>query len=178
MDRRSAVKGILILTGGLIVVPSCVMEDGRASIPLRHLEVSQTQEKLLAEVVEVLLPATETPGAKDLGLHLFTLDMVDDCYSPKEQKDFMRGMEVFQKITKKQLGNSFQEATPEQRQRLIAEVNAGKAPEEVLAFYSILKKQTIKGYLNSELVMTKLRKYELVPSRYVAVHPVTTASIS
>jgi hypothetical protein len=102
--------------------------------------------------------------------------MVDDLHSPKDQKLFLDGMETFQKMAKKQTGNSFMECSPQQRQEIIAAVNAGNAPQEVDAFYKILKNQTITGYLNSELVMTKLRIYELVPSRYIAYYPVQAAT--
>ncbi|RNI21781.1 gluconate 2-dehydrogenase subunit 3 family protein [Rufibacter latericius] len=178
MNRRTAVKGLLIFTGGLMLVPSCMMESSKASIKLKHLSVSGEEEKMLAELVETLIPTTDTAGGKALGLHKFTLKMVDDLFSPEDQKAFTEGMDAFQKHTKKQTGNTFVEATPQQRQEIIAAVNAGKAPEEVLAFYKILKDQTIRGYLNSELVMTKLRKYELVPSRYLAYYPVKAAKAS
>jgi hypothetical protein len=59
----------------------------------------------------------------------------------------------------------------------MAAVNAGQATQEVVAFYQILKKQTITGYLNSELVMTKLRIYELVPSRYIAYYPLKASTL-
>ncbi|WP_276496646.1 gluconate 2-dehydrogenase subunit 3 family protein [Pontibacter litorisediminis] len=173
MDRRSVVKGLLIFAGGAAVLPSCVLEEGKASIPLRHLDVSAGQEELLAEVVETILPATDTPGAKDMGLHLFTLKMLDDCYGAEEQQAFMAGMDAFAELTKAQAGKRFTKCSPEQRRAVIATINGGEAPEEVLTFYRILKNETIKGYLNSQLVMTTLRVYELVPGRYEAYYPVT-----
>jgi len=173
MDRRSVVKGLLIFAGGVAVLPSCVLEEGKASIPLDHLDVSAEQEELLAEMVETILPATDTPGAKAMGLHLFTLKMLDDCYGQEDQQAFMQGMAAFAQLAKEQAGKRFTRCNPEQRQELIAAVNAGQAPEEVLTFYRILKSETIKGYLNSELVMTTLRVYELVPGRYEAYYPVT-----
>ncbi|CAM3529944.1 gluconate 2-dehydrogenase subunit 3 family protein [Pontibacter korlensis] len=178
MNRRSVVKGLLLFTGGAMLLPSCMMEEAKASISLQHLSVSEEQEKLLAEVVDTIIPATDTPGAKEMGLHLFALKMLDDCYEAEEQQSFMKGMDAFEELTKKQTGNSFVDLSSKQKNEVIAAVNAKNAPEEVLAFYEILKNQTIKGYLNSELVMTKLRIYELVPGRYNAYFPVNKAQIS
>ncbi|WP_276499491.1 gluconate 2-dehydrogenase subunit 3 family protein [Pontibacter litorisediminis] len=178
MDRRSAVKGLLILAGGVAVLPSCVLEEGKASIPLDHLDVSQGQEELLAELVETILPATDTPEGREMGLHLFALKMVDDCYRQEERQAFMQGMAAFEELAKSQAGSRFGKLSPEQRQKLVAAVNAGQAPQEVLVFYKILKGETIKGYLNSELVMTRLRVYELVPGRYEAYYPISKAQIS
>ncbi|MCX2739527.1 gluconate 2-dehydrogenase subunit 3 family protein [Pontibacter anaerobius] len=178
MNRRSVVKGLLIFAGGVAVLPSCVLEEGKASIPLDHLDVSEGQEKLLAEMVETILPTTDTPGAREMGLHLFALKMVDDCYSEQDRQAFMQGMAAFEGMAKKQTGDTFLDASPKQRQEIIVAVNGKNAPEEVQAFYSILKNETIKGYLNSELVMTQLRVYELVPGRYDAYYPITKAQIS
>lgn len=157
--------------------PSCVAEEGKASIQLDHLDVSEGQEQLLAEMVETLIPATDTAGAKELGLHLFTLKMLDDCYEQQDQLAFMEGMTSFEKLSKQQQGKPYMKCDLQQRQQLIATVNAGNAPADVLAFYKILKEQTIKGYLNSELVMTRLRIYELIPSRYNGYHPINTGAI-
>ncbi len=176
MNRRTAVKGLLVFTGGLMLLPSCLTQEGKASVQLKHLEVSAEEEKMLGELVETIIPTTDTAGGKQLGLHKFTLKMVDDLYSPEDQKTFIEGMEAFRKLAKKQTGSSFVECSPQQRQEVIAAVNAGKAPQDVLSFYKILKDQSIIGYLNSELVMTKLRIYELVPSRYIAYHPVKTST--
>ncbi|MBC3540142.1 gluconate 2-dehydrogenase subunit 3 family protein [Rufibacter sediminis] len=178
MKRRAAVKGLLIFTGGLVLLPSCMLERDKASVQLKHLEVSGDDEKMLAELVETLIPTTDTAGAKTLGLHKFTLKMVDEVYGEEDQRAFQDGMAAFQKQTKKQTGSTFAECTPPQRQEVVAAVNAGNAAPEVLAFYKIVKDQTILGYLNSELVMTKLRKYELVPSRYLAYYPVKAAKVT
>jgi len=173
MDRRSVVKGLLLFAGGVAVLPSCVLEEGKASIQLDHLDVSAEQEELLAEIAETILPATDTPGAKAMGLHLFTLKMLDDCYGQEEQQAFMAGMVAFDELAREQAGKRFIKCSPEPRQTLVSAVNDGQAPEEGLTFYRILKGETIKGYLNSELVMTTLRLYELVPGRYEAFYPVT-----
>ncbi|TPE44037.1 gluconate 2-dehydrogenase subunit 3 family protein [Pontibacter mangrovi] len=178
MDRRSVVKGLLIFAGGAVMLPSCVLDESKASIPLDNLDVSEGQEQLLAQLVETIIPATDTPGGKAMGLHLFTLKMVDDCHGKEDREVFMKGMDAFDELAKKQAGDSFTKLSPAEQRDVVAAVNEGKASEEVLGFYAILKGETIKGYLNSELVMTKLRVYELVPGRYDAYYPVNKEQIS
>ena len=124
------------------------------------------------------MPATDTPGAKELGLHLFALKMLDDCYEQKDQVAFMDGITAFEELVEKQTGKSFTGSSTEQRSAVVAALDAGSAPNEVLVFYSMLKDQVIKGYLNSEYVMTKLRVYELIPGRYNAYFPVNKAQVS
>lgn len=49
--------------------------------------ISGTQKKLLGELSETLIPASDTPGAKDVSAHLFALMMIGDCYK-KEDKGY------------------------------------------------------------------------------------------
>ncbi|WP_342327395.1 gluconate 2-dehydrogenase subunit 3 family protein [Pedobacter sp. FW305-3-2-15-E-R2A2] len=165
MNRRLAIKQVLIFAGGMALLPSCLREEGKVSIQLQHLDISATQEKLLAEIAELILPKTNTPGAKDLKLHLFVLKMLDDCYEKQEQESFMKGLDAFEGL-----------AGAELQQKLI-EANAGKPglAKEIADFYAIMKSRTIGGYLNSKYVMSNLVIWELVPGRYNGYFPVKTA---
>src|SRR5690606_41927465 len=55
------------------------------SIALNHLQVNGEEEDLLALIAETIIPETDTPGARTVGAHHFTLVMVDDCL-PKDQQ--------------------------------------------------------------------------------------------
>ncbi|SDL48585.1 Gluconate 2-dehydrogenase subunit 3 [Catalinimonas alkaloidigena] len=175
MNRRSALQNLVLFAGGVMIFPACSREtkEGQpASIELTHLDVSADQEAMMAELVETLIPTTDTAGGKAMGLHLFVLNMVDDCYESTHQEAFLQGMAQFDEMARNQTGESFAATTPEQRQKLVADLNGRKGDDVLTTFYSITKNETIKGYLNSELVMTKLRVYELVPGRYNPLFPI------
>ena len=178
MDRRSVVKNLVLFSGAVVLLPACITEEKKASIRLENLTVTEGQERVLADVAETIIPATDTAGAKELGLHLFVLKMLDDCHDEKDQETFMAGLTKFEETVKKQYGSSFTACSKEQRQEAIAALNNNKAPQDVLTFYSIMKNETIIGYLNSELVMTKLRVYELIPGRYDGYYPVSKTVVS
>lgn len=165
MNRRLAIKQVLILAGGVVLLPSCLRTEDKSTLKLSHLDVSLSQEQLLAEITELIIPKTDTPGAKDLNLHLFVLKMVDDCMDTKDHEHFMKGFTYFE-------GRK-----PEEIKTLIAEANAGKKalPEEVINFYKVVKSRTIGGYLNSKYVMSNLVIWELVPGRYNGYFPVKAA---
>lgn len=149
MNRRTAVKNLFIIAGGLALLPSCLREEGGASIVLNRLKVTSAQEELLADLVEALIPETDSPGAKTLNLHLFVLKMVDDCHSPEEQKLFMEGLKKLRE---------------EEKDFVIFWENESGAKGS--DFAKIVKRRSIQGYLNSEYVMTNKLIYELVPGRY------------
>lgn len=165
MNRRLAIKQVLIFAGGLALLPSCLRNEGKVSIQLQHLDISAAQEKLLAEIAELIIPKTNTSGAKDLGLHLFVLKMLDDCYDKAEQEQFINGLKAFEGLEGAEL------------KQLLTEANANKPglAKEISQFFSIMKSRTIGGYLNSKYVMSNLVIWELVPGRYNGYFPVKTA---
>lgn len=150
MNRRTAIKQLFIVAGGLMIASSCNGGGDSASIELRHIKLSADDEALIGDLVEAIIPKTDSPGAKDLNLHLFVMKMLDDCHSPEDQEAFINGLEQARKADLK---------TEVEREAYLQTLK-----EDV--FFSILKKRTLQGYLNSEYVMKNKLVYELVPVRY------------
>lgn len=150
MNRRTAIKQLFIVAGGLMIASSCNGAGDSASIELRYVKLSADDEALIGDLVEAIIPKTDSPGAKDLNLHLFVMKMLDDCHSPEDQEAFINGLEQVRKAGLK---------TEVERLAYLQTLK-----EDV--FFSILKKRTLQGYLNSEYVMKNKLVYELVPGRY------------
>lgn len=134
-----------------MIATSCSSDGNAASIELSTIKMSSSDEALLADIVDGIIPKTDTPGAKELKLHLFVMKMVDDCHSPEEQELFLSGL----KSAKRLKGKSVEDM----------QIYLKQLGEED-AFGKILKQRTIQGYLNSEYVMKNKIIYELVPGRY------------
>lgn len=134
---------------------------------LTNLKIDGDQEKLLAELSESIIPATDTPGAKDLSIHLFVIQMVDDCYEQKDQRRFLKGLEQFEKKAAELPAGSFVLASKVDRNNLIAKLEADKQEkEEINYFYSTVKRLTVQGYSSSEYYLTNVQVYEMIPGRY------------
>lgn len=174
MERRSAIRNLALITGGFMFLPSCKSTPGKASLALKNININADKEKLLAEIASTIIPATEIPGAKEVGAHLFALKMLDDMYEKEVQQNFMSGLEQLENGTKKQFDKSFSDCTINQRQKVLLDIESKKGyAKEVFDFYAIMKQRTIEGYLNSEYVMTKVIKYEFIPSqKYDGFYPV------
>ena len=176
IDRRTAIKNFLIITAAVSFMPSCREDKKTSSIPLSNFTVDSEQESLLAELAETIIPATDTPGAKAIGAHLFALKMLDDCYSKDDQQHFMRGLEAFDKLSKKKVDQPFVKADPAQRATLLQLVQQKEGvDEDVLFFYGTTKKLTVEAYTTSKYFLTKVHPYELVPSRFHGCVPVKDA---
>ena len=167
MNRRSALKNLLIVTGGVLFLPSCKGDTSKASVLLQNMKVSGEEEKLLAELSDALIPATDTPGAKDVYAHLFVLRMMDDCRGKEDQEKFMKGLTQFNERARKSFNQSFSRLTPAQRSEFLQTLDGEKDTEDELhAFYKSAKGLTVQAYVTSQYFMTKVHPYELVPARF------------
>lgn len=165
INRRTALRRLLYIAGGTLLLPACYRKSGKATIEMTNITIDEDDERLLAELVETLIPASDTPGGKELLLHLFVLKMVDDCHNPDDQKAFTMGLRSFSASAEEMTDKGFMQLEPGQRLAFLKHIE-NVADGDVKQFYAITKRRTIQGYLNSRYVMTDLKKYELVPGRY------------
>ena len=176
-NRRVVLKQIMLASAAAMLLPSCVFDSKKvATMPLHNLKLTGNQEELVAEICEAIIPKTDTPGAKELGVPKFVLVMIDDCASKEDQAAFIKGLDSIDAFAKEKIGKSFMEGSPKEREDILASIDGKKdttSPEVENAFGSI-KGLTIWGYTGSEYVMTNYYKYEFVPGRFHGCVPVST----
>lgn len=192
MNRRAVIKNLALVIGSATLLPSCLKNGGTPVVALKHLNINADQENLIGDVCETIIPKTNTPGAKDLNVHLFVLKMLDDCYTKKDQKTIVSGLVEFDSMVQKKYNQSFGNLNEKDRVAVLtgieesakkqnkAKVPAGRntKPQKTVdanplfAFYWAVKQQTLFGYTTSQYFMTKQIVYELVPGRYNAHFPV------
>ena len=171
MQRRNALKTVALSIGSAIILPSWANAWSTKSLQNQHFNNSFSQETLLAEIVETIIPKTDTPGAKDLEIHKFTMKMIADCYDKKAQEVFAKGLISVDGIAKKDFSKSFVESDSKQRLAVLnSMMNSSESNDK--DFVRLVKNITIQGYLNSEYVMTNLRKFQLLPGTYHGCVPV------
>lgn len=155
--------------GGLIALPAWASnwtpETVRATRPL--LSLSQTD--LLASMVEAIIPKTDTPGARDLNVHLFVQKMVNDCYPAATQETLKKGLDELDTQAQKLFSKPFAEGDATQQTALLTQLSQDATRKD---FYGLVKNLTIRGYLSSEYVMTNLTHYQFIPGHYYGCVPV------
>lgn len=183
MNRRIALKHVAWLAGAAAVLPGCLSQtkeqaQSAPSSPLAALTAGQRQ--LVAEVCETIIPRTDTPGAKDLGLPQYVLKMLKDCTPPKEQQVFVAGLGQLDAAAQRQQGHSFAASTPPQRAALLLHLDQQPADfsADLGGFYRIVRQLTVDGYTNSKFFMTKEVLYDLVPGRYNGHYPVSKVDLA
>ena len=178
MDRRSSIKTLLIISAGAAWLPSCMEEDKKtSSLSLKNIKINSKEEELLAELSETIIPKTDTPGAKDVSAHLFALMMMDDCNTPENQDKFTKGLKEFEEFTKNKFDKSFVQCTPAERTEILKSIESKKdIPENVVFFYTNMKRLTVQAFTTSEYYSTKVQVYKLVPGKFYGCVPVKKAS--
>ncbi|MCC9134816.1 gluconate 2-dehydrogenase subunit 3 family protein [Pontibacter silvestris] len=171
MKRRVLIKNMALAAVGLMFLPACETGTKKAAAQSLPVSLSSGQETLLAEVVDTIIPATDTPGAKELNVHFFVYNMVTDCYEQEVLESFVKGLDTVEDITQNNFGKSFGECNAAQRTEILGKLErSGKDDQK--EFFALVKKLTIQGYMNSEYVMTNLTNYQMIPGHYYGCVPV------
>ncbi len=162
MERRNALKSMAMLIGGAVALPEWANAWSTNSITAKNW-LRPNLASVLSEAVETIIPKTNTPGAKDLGLDTFVQKMVADCYSKEVQSAFAKGIGQIDSVAQQKYSKPFVQLDTPQRIELLKGFESGAETKD---FYGLLKGLTVRGYLNSEYVMTNNTHYEMVPGRY------------
>src|SRR5579872_318004 len=175
MNRRDALARVGLLLGGTIVGAEMFLSGCKNPAPVgaAGINFSNDDVAFLDEVAETILPATDTPGAKEAKVGDFMTRIVRDCYTQPEQKTFVDGMQKLDAASKQKNGKSFMDSTPEQRHDLLVGLDkeskdymASKKKDDPSHYFRMMKELTLWGYFTSEPGATKALRYVQVPGRY------------
>jgi len=165
MQRRVALKNIALAMGGLMALPTWANGWSEASIQHVPPYLTAHQDALLAEIVETILPATETPGAKDLKIHSFVQKMILDCYETDVQETVTKGLNAADNLAKQNYGKSFTTGTNLQREAVLTQMETS-TNTNWSSFYKLVKELTLQGYLTSEYYLTNHTNYKMIPGHF------------
>src|SRR5438094_9885616 len=97
IDRREALRRAALLLGGVLSAPMVAgvlagCEARRApAAAWRPRALTPDQTELVATIAEHILPETDTPGARSVGVHRFIDAMLAEASSTREPAPFVAG---------------------------------------------------------------------------------------
>lgn len=164
MNRRSALKHVVLISAGAIIFDACRSTD-KTYLKLKNLSLTGSQYDLLAAMSETIIPSGGSyPGAKELKADEFILTMVDDCAKPEDRDKFISGMKAFEEASKKSLDKSFVKASPEARLELLKTMEAQRdSKDEAVEFYKRVRRLTVQSFTSSQKYMTEVMHYKIIP---------------
>lgn len=164
MKRRETLKYLGLSIGSVITLPAWA--NGWRSTDLTHTsQMLAANESLLAEMVETIIPTTDTAGAKTLGIDKFIQKMVADCFDKPTKEVFEQGFGLLDEQTKKAYSKSFVDCSSQQRKEILLQIEKDKS-NTIGKFYGLVKGLTIQGYLSSEYVMVNHYDYKMIPGKF------------
>lgn len=169
MNRRTALEYTASILG-VAIVGADVFLSGCASPEKPNTRITEEQIRLLDEIGETILPASErSPGAKAAGIGRFMSRMISDCYSEGDYRIFVSGMTQVQRASKDAYRRGFQKLTPSERHELLTEFDREarlQGDRQPPHFFSLMKQLTLLGYFTSEIGVTQAMRYDPTPGRY------------
>ncbi len=176
IDRREALRRAALFLGGVLAAPTVagVLAGCEArSVPdgaWKPRALTPDQADLVATIADHILPETDTPGARAVGVHRFIDAMLAECYPVEERERFLAGLADVDARARRTCGRAFlQCATTEQRALLVhldREAFATTPSPDEAPFFRTMKELTLVGYYTSEIGATRELRHVPVPGRF------------
>jgi hypothetical protein len=196
MQRREVLK--LLAAGAAIPVlsPSLMahFHEAQAQVgPTYKLRtLSPQQNAQVVAMIDLIIPATDTPGAKGARVNEFIDVVLTEWATDSERQDFLNGLANVDKRSSELFGKNFTDASVEQQTTLLRAMDdvamAGHAnrrarhgntiPEERDMqlhgnFWDVFKGITLHGYYTSEIGFTQEQNLQIIPGAYHGCVPLT-----
>lgn len=199
VSRRSFLKGFSVaMAAGLLGTGYAWNRFGRpqAADLTNWRGFSPDDIALLNDIADVIIPATDTPGAREAEVGDFIAIAVTECYEPPMQSAFVYGLEALERRCQSDYGASFRTLAAADRVAVLSAIDGERKyrelwlrgergvrlvvrpltgvlppPVQVPHFFTMMKELTVLGYFTSWPGATKALRHKLVPGAYDGALP-------
>jgi hypothetical protein len=180
MKRRKAIGTILLAGGATVAGVGGYEWYTLKKNPDKNYLISK--KSLLAELAETIIPATDTPGAKEAGAVEYMLPLLNECTDTKTLNKFVKGLRDLEDYTRSRFHCEFIDCSPAEKEAVLLyfDQNAhatnnlfDKAKNKFTgySFFTTLKTYTVQGYCISEKGASLGMRYIAVPGKYLSCIP-------
>jgi len=193
LNRRELIQRVALLMGGAISAPAVLgVLSGCSPKPTgaqwQPQFLSTAEGAIVEDVAELIIPKTDTPGARDVGVPEFIDVILKDAYPAEDQARFVSGLKEFDAEAQRAHGKPFLELPQEQRLAFLQKVHDAAATaekqqadddvppsERKRPFVLMMKELTMLGFFVSKPGATQVLQYVAVPGGYQACIPIAQA---
>jgi hypothetical protein len=166
IPRRDALQRVAWILGGALSAELTAGLMGEILNIGQRVPVSAATAMLLAEIAEVILPATHTPGAKEARAEEFVVRVMRDCYQYTEQEEFYGQLDQLKAECQKRFSKPFAQLDASQKHELVLH-----AAKHLKGFFLRMRALTTAGYFSSEVGATQALEYLPIPGRFEGAVP-------
>ena len=177
VSRRQVLKRVSYIMGGTLAAPTvlglmqgCAAEPGVTWMPAFF---SEDQARTITKLADIILPASDTPAASELGVPKFVEDMVNLVAKEEDKARFMELFAAFEEECNTRYGSNFGSMGDDEQLKFFAEKHSeieGKRdlPADQRPFVWFVKEAVVAGYFTTEVGMTQIMQYIAIPAEYKA----------
>lgn len=176
MNRRALFTGGAALVGHHLFpqVLAAFLSEARASEAPALRFVTEPEMRTLQALVDVILPATDSPAASTALTHHFVDVAADACATPEQKQILRGGLRDLDDQSWARFRRPYAEITPARQAALLTpRAEADSALPYEASFFKLLKDYTLTGYFHSEIGATQALAYEQIPGGYEGDIPLT-----
>lgn len=185
ITRREVLKKISLYVGGALTAPTiaaALSGCGEDNSVLRVWEprlFSPAQAALVGDLAETIIPRTDTPGAKDVGVPQLIDSIVAEVFTSEQKEEYLAGLIKFAIRVQNHYGTPFSLLGDQDKNSFVAKLNAASLDKDgedpfynnEKAFYRTTKELTLLGFFRSEVGATEVLQYSPVPGEYKGCVP-------
>jgi hypothetical protein len=190
MNRREAIEKALLVTGLTLSGPvlAALMKGctARPGLTWTLQFLNEDQARAVSELAEIIVPQTDTPGAKEAGVPGFIDELLAQVYSPEDKQTFVRGLAELDAQAEEMHGEVFNDCSAEQKQSLVKKLHDealasidrsgtdewwNAATGQSMPFILQFKELVVAGYFTSEAGATRVLQYLPVPGPFKGCVP-------
>jgi hypothetical protein len=197
MQRREVLR--LLAAGAVLPVLSPALlahlqeAQGKVGSAYQLRTLSPQQNELVVTMIDLIIPVTDTPGAKAARVNEFIDVILTDWATESERQAFLSGLAEIDKKSNELYAKNFVDASVEQQTTLLRSIDdaamakhsgrrvrhGNTIPEERDKqlqgnFWDVFKSITIHGYYTSEIGFTQEENLQIIPGAYHGCVPLTT----
>lgn len=182
MERRDAIK--LLMAGAILPALSpeafAMFREAHPAEGYALKTLNPHQNATVVAMTDLILPATDTPGAKGAMVNEFIDVILTGWATGEERANFLSGLAAVDKQSNDLCGKEFVDATPAQQTALLRSLDdaamygASRAPRMMDPvrrpytqmdgdFWTVFKGITLHGYYTSEIGFSQELKLQVIP---------------
>jgi hypothetical protein len=202
MDRREVLR-LLGSTAAISAFPlealTLIQQASAQAVQSTGLKtLNPHQNATVTTIAELIIPETDTPGAKSAKVNEFIDLLLTDWYDPSETQLFLSGLADVDAQSKRLFSKDFVDCTPAQQTQLLHTMDEGAmqfaralkatAPRTKVSleqttppptnFFYTMKKLTLVGYYTSEPGFEKELGKSIIPPGHAGCAPLSQTRVT
>ncbi len=170
---------VILLVSSFLTYSFFIKKRGKDK---KAIKAPRLYKELIDEISETIIPATDTPGAKEAKVADYIINVLNNCVSEHDKYVILSGLEDLEEYSVKKFSSSFIACTSDdkiaalqhfEKKLLLPHPLLNKVRRKIFGetFFEQMKWLIVSGYCTSELGATSGLAYDHIPSEYISCTP-------